>query len=78
MNVALIAGAKVEPFSVFASFMVTFFQTFLQDTGKQNPAIKLFLVLFERRSHKAWKSKAEVLRNLVFILEYYVISPIYI
>jgi len=57
MNFAVIASAKVEPFSVSASFILTFFETFPQDTGKQNPAIKLFLSFLETQTRKAGKTK---------------------
>jgi hypothetical protein len=43
MNFAFIAGAKVAPFSASASFIATFFQTFLQGAGKQKHAFELFL-----------------------------------
>jgi hypothetical protein len=43
MNFAFIAGAKVAPFSASASFIATFFQTFLQGAGKQKPIAELFL-----------------------------------
>ena len=42
MNFAFIAGAKVAPFSAFANFIVTFFELFLQNSGKQIYASELF------------------------------------
>ncbi|WP_273238179.1 hypothetical protein, partial [Flavobacterium lindanitolerans] len=57
MNFAFIAGAKVAPFSAFASFIATFFQTFLQGAGKQKPIVELFLDFFHAGSQKPGKTR---------------------
>lgn len=56
MNFAFIAGAKVAPFIRFASFLVTFFQTFLQGAGKQKPIAELFLDFSQAGSQKQGKT----------------------
>jgi hypothetical protein len=57
MNFAFIAGAKVAPFSASASFIATFFQTFLQGAGKQKSIDELFLDFFQAGSQKPGKTR---------------------
>jgi hypothetical protein len=57
MNFAFIAGAKVAPFSASASFIATFFQTFLQGAGKQKPIAELFLRFLTPKFDKPSKTR---------------------
>ncbi|MDQ7960723.1 hypothetical protein, partial [Flavobacterium lindanitolerans] len=52
-----IAGAKVAPFSASASFIVTFFQTFLQGAGKQKSIDELFLRFLTPKFDKPSKTR---------------------